>query len=177
MVKRIEYNIEGYLCKDKCPHTDNYIGSAPCFECIHNEHQGEYEYEKKFVLCNHPKWYKQNKTTMTDKDKILQKIEEIITVLKRCNPSPLGSMQQCLASAEIEALNLIKDYINSLNTSSENYEANTPTEYGKYVDECLNEAAEHFYSEGEDKYSVADLFYAGVRCGKSWNKVNNKNDD
>ena len=41
-------------------------------------------------------------------------------------------------------------------------------EYGKYVDECLNEAAKHFFSEGEDTYSVADLFYAGVRCGKSW---------
>ena len=49
-----------------------------------------------------------------------------------------------------------------------NEETNAPTEYGKYVDECLNEASKHFFSEGEDKYSVADLFYAGVRCGKSW---------
>lgn len=47
-------------------------------------------------------------------------------------------------------------------------ETNAPTEYGKYVDECLNDASKHFFSEGEDKYSVADLFYAGVRCGKSW---------
>ncbi len=47
-------------------------------------------------------------------------------------------------------------------------ETNAPTEYGKYVDECLYEASKHFFSEGEDKYSVADLFYAGVRCGKSW---------
>jgi len=51
-----------------------------------------------------------------------------------------------------------------------NEETNAPTAYGKYVDECLNEAAEHFFSEGEDKYSVADLFYAGVRCGQSWLK-------
>ena len=49
-----------------------------------------------------------------------------------------------------------------------NDETNAPTEYGKYVDECLNEAAKHFFSEGENTYSVADLFYAGVRCGKSW---------
>lgn len=49
-----------------------------------------------------------------------------------------------------------------------NEETNAPTGYGKYVDECLNEASKHFFSEGEDKYSVADLFYAGVRCGKSW---------
>ena len=52
--------------------------------------------------------------------------------------------------------------------SNVNEETNAPTEYGKYVDECLNEASKHFFSEGEDKYSVADLFYAGVRCGKSW---------
>ena len=49
-----------------------------------------------------------------------------------------------------------------------NEETNAPTAYGKYVDECLNEAVKHFYSEGEDKYSIADLFYAGVRCGQSW---------
>lgn len=49
-----------------------------------------------------------------------------------------------------------------------NEETNGPTSYGKYVDECLNDAAKHFFSEGEDNYSVADLFYAGVKCGKSW---------
>ena len=49
-----------------------------------------------------------------------------------------------------------------------NDETNAPTGYGKYVDECLNEASKHFFSKGEDKFSVADLFYAGVRCGKSW---------
>ena len=51
---------------------------------------------------------------------------------------------------------------------SEKENSNAPTEYGKYVDECLNDASKHFFSEGEDKYNVADLFYAGVRCGKSW---------
>ena len=54
------------------------------------------------------------KTTMTDKEKIKAKIEEIIAGLERCHPNPLGSMEQCLAAAEIEALNLVKDYINSL---------------------------------------------------------------
>lgn len=54
--------------------------------------------------------------------------------------------------------------------SNVNEETNAPTEYGKYVDECLNEASKHFFSNGEDAYSVADLFYAGVRCGKSWNE-------
>ena len=53
-------------------------------------------------------------------------------------------------------------------------ETNAPTEYGKYVDERLNEAAKHFFSDGEDKYSVADLFYAGVRCGQSWFEKQNE---
>lgn len=59
-----------------------------------------------------------------------------------------------------------------------NEETNGPTAYGKYVDKCLNEASKHFFSEGEDKYTVADLFYAGVRCGKSWaeKKDENKSD-
>lgn len=52
--------------------------------------------------------------------------------------------------------------------NNENEETNAPTSYGKYVDECLSDAAKHFFSEGEDKYSVADLFYAGVKCGRSW---------
>ena len=52
---------------------------------------------------------------MTDKEKIKLKIEEIIAALNdRCNPNPLGSLEQCLAAAEIEVLNLVKDYINSL---------------------------------------------------------------
>lgn len=44
-------------------------------------------------------------------------------------------------------------------------ETNAPTGNGKYIDDCLNEAAKHFFSKEENKYSVADLFYAGVRCG------------
>lgn len=51
-----------------------------------------------------------------------------------------------------------------------NIETNAPTEYGKYVDECLNEAAKHFFSEGKDKYTVADLFYAGIKCKEDWLK-------
>lgn len=49
-----------------------------------------------------------------------------------------------------------------------NIKTNAPTEYGKYVDECLNEAAKHFFSEGIDKYSIADLFYAGIKCKEDW---------
>jgi hypothetical protein len=63
MAKEIKYKVEGLLCKEKCPHTGNYIGSIFCFHCIHNDHnrtreqrKEEYENEKKIVLCNHPRW-------------------------------------------------------------------------------------------------------------------------
>lgn len=38
-------------------------------------------------------------------------IDDIIEALKKQNPDPLGSMEQCLADAEIEALKLVKDYL------------------------------------------------------------------
>lgn len=51
---------------------------------------------------------------MTDKDKIRAKVTEIISALnERCNPDPLGSMEQCLAAAEIEALNIIIEFIDN----------------------------------------------------------------
>ena len=55
-----------------------------------------------------------------------------------------------------------------------NEETNAPIGYGKYVDKCLNDAAKHFFSEGEDKYTVADLFYAGLNVDNLGleNKVN-----
>lgn len=49
------------------------------------------------------------------KDALVAEIEKVISGLRRnCNPNPLGNMQECLAAAEIEALNLIKDSINTL---------------------------------------------------------------
>jgi hypothetical protein len=48
---------------------------------------------------------------MSDKEKIKMKVTEIISALERCNPDPLGSMEQCLAAAEIEALNMVIEYI------------------------------------------------------------------
>lgn len=63
MAKEIKYEVEGYLCKNKCPHTGNYIGSIPCFDCQYNEHKRTVEQikeeirtQKKKVLCSHPKW-------------------------------------------------------------------------------------------------------------------------
>ena len=63
MAKEIKYEVEGCLCKNKCPHTNNYIGSIFCFHCQYNEHKRtvgqmkeEIHTQGKKVLCNHPKW-------------------------------------------------------------------------------------------------------------------------
>jgi len=47
-------------------------------------------------------------------------------------------------------------------------ETNSPNGYGKYIDEKLNEAVMHYFADStdEEKYSVADVFYAGLRTGK-----------
>lgn len=48
-------------------------------------------------------------------DAALAEIEKIKEGLQRnCNPNPLGNLQECLAAAEIEALDLVVDFVNSL---------------------------------------------------------------
>ena len=48
-------------------------------------------------------------------DRITAEIDKIIEGLKRnCNPAPLGTTEECLADAEIEALGLVKDIIDEM---------------------------------------------------------------
>ena len=48
-------------------------------------------------------------------DKITAEIDKIIDGLKRnSNPDPLGTMEECMADAEIEALGLVKDIIGKM---------------------------------------------------------------
>lgn len=50
-----------------------------------------------------------------DSEKITAKIDEIIDGLKRnCNPDPMGTTEECLAAAEIEALELVKCAIDEM---------------------------------------------------------------
>ena len=52
-------------------------------------------------------------------------------------------------------------------TESED-EANAPVGYGKYVDEKMFEATKRYYADNLDpnRYSLADVFYEGVRTGQ-----------
>ena len=48
-------------------------------------------------------------------ERITAEIDKIIDGLKRnCNPDPLGTTEECLADAEIEALGLVKDIIGKM---------------------------------------------------------------
>ena len=51
---------------------------------------------------------------LIDKAAVLAEIEKVISGLRRnCNPNPLGNRQELLAAVEIEALNLIKDSLDT----------------------------------------------------------------
>lgn len=48
-------------------------------------------------------------------EKLNTEIDKIIEGLKKnCNPNPFGTMEECLADSEIEALGLIKDTIDKM---------------------------------------------------------------
>lgn len=50
-----------------------------------------------------------------DAERITAEINKIIEGLKiNCNPDPLGTTEECLAAAEIEALGLVKDIIGKM---------------------------------------------------------------
>ena len=53
-------------------------------------------------------------------EKITAEIDKIIDGLKRnCNPDPLGTTEECLADAEIEALGLVKSIIDGMQQETE----------------------------------------------------------
>lgn len=85
-------------------------------------------------------------------------LEGVVNIINTTEKSDIGFANICAYISE------------NCSEIKENEETNAPTEYGKYVDECLNEAAKHFFSEGKDKYTVADLFYAGIKCKEDWLK-------
>lgn len=53
-------------------------------------------------------------------------------------------------------------------TESDEQSSNSPTGHGKYIDNELNKAAKRYFAENSDpnKYTLADVFYHGYRCGK-----------
>jgi hypothetical protein len=62
----------------------------------------------------------------------MAEIDEIVRVLqKNCNPNPMGNMQECLTAAEIEAINLIKDFLDTLEVKE--VDLNKELSYEDYI--------------------------------------------
>lgn len=51
--------------------------------------------------------------------------------------------------------------------NSDEQSSNSPNGYGKYIDDELNKVTKRYFAENTDpnKYSLADVFYHGYRCG------------
>ena len=63
---------------------------------------------------------------------------------------------------------------NAIPPQDEDDDNNAPSGYGKYVDTCLYDATRRYFSEGVFTYSLADVFYAGIRCYRNWIESENK---
>lgn len=98
---------------------------------------------------------------------VVAEIEEVISGLRRnCNPNPLGNIQECLADAEIEALNIIKDSLNTLEVKDMSMPAldngNMPVERWKEACEAASCQANYRKSKGLTE-TCDDYFVDGVQ--------------
>ncbi len=84
-----------------------------------------------------------------DSEKITAKIDGIIDGLKRnCTPDPMGTIEECLIAAEIEALELVKSTIDEMKQKE-------PTPPG-IEEESHNEVKEIIAEEGKRGEKLAE---------------------
>jgi hypothetical protein len=90
-------------------------------------------------------------TQYIDKSALVAEINGIVKALNRQNPDPLGNHAQCLAAAEIEALNLVKDIIDDLEVKEDagHYELK---EFAKIIRGNLTGISKDVQSLFEAKY-------------------------
>lgn len=68
---------------------------------------------------------------LIDKAAVVAEIDKLINSLRKsCNSNPLGSMQECLTAAEIEALSAAKDAIKDIKVKEEDLEE----EFNNYIE-------------------------------------------
>ena len=88
---------------------------------------------------------------LIDKAAVVAEIDKIVKGLqKNCNPNPMGNIQECLAAAQIEALNLIKDFLDTLEIKTVNLEKEIQTykDEHNYMSEYVRNVAKHFFELG-----------------------------
>ena len=98
---------------------------------------------------------------MTDREKILAYIDKIIKGLESsCTPNPLGTIEECMANAEIEALSLVIEFINSIPEEPVSEDADNAAR--NYADDCKLDNDTHFM----ERQLCVEHFKAGVKWQK-----------
>ena len=91
------------------------------------------------------------------KDAVVAVIDEIVRGLqKSCNPNPMGNMIECLAAAQIEAVNLIKDSLDTLEAKEVDldkeidkwYNNEASKEFENVLYEDIEKCAKYFFELG-----------------------------
>ena len=87
-----------------------------------------------------------------DKSAVVAEIENLISALKEhCNPNPFGDTEECMAAAEIEALNTVLDTINTFEVKEVDFDEEWRN-YFKYKGDMatvnVKHLAKHFYELG-----------------------------
>ena len=102
-----------------------------------------------------------------DKDAVVAEIEKVISGLRRnCNPNPLGNMQECMAAAEIEALNLIKDSLDTFEVKEVDFDAEWERYFehrGEMATVNVKHLAKHFLELGLHCSQTDDSYIEGVK--------------
>jgi hypothetical protein len=108
---------------------------------------------------------------LIDKDAVIAKIQEMVDRLQQsCNPNPLGSIQECLAAAEIEALKCVLDSINAIEAPNLYHDAkdanDNPDEYRDILLITHTPKGHNKY-----KYSVGKLESPGNVMIRPWGSL------
>ena len=74
-------------------------------------------------------------THLIDKDALVAEIEKFEKALKNaCKPNPFGNVEECMTAAELQAFDVVKETINTLEVK----EVDFSTEIYKYIEEHFN---------------------------------------
>lgn len=96
---------------------------------------------------------------LIDKDAVVAVIDEIVRGLqKNCNPNPMGNMYECLAAAQIEVVNLIKDSLDTIEVKE--------VDLDEEIEKCLKQY--HMIAVGKEEFEpiAKHFFELGLKAQK-----------
>ncbi len=91
---------------------------------------------------------------LIDKAAVIAEVDKLTnSLLKSCNPNPLGTMIECLSDAEIEALSIVKDSIEGINTK----EVDLENEITDYINRYYHIRFDETLERGNDPLTTKDF--------------------